>query len=248
MITTENITLEQAKLCQSLKSMHLASMSEVLRQQFANPNSDLRSFEDRIQEIINAECDSRYNRKLTRFVKKADLKFPYASFDEKLNLPERKIDVQMLEQLQLCTWIGEGKNLLITGATGTGKTYVSNALAMCALQRFKTVRYFRAEKFIQKYDKEKVLNTELDFENEMADLDLLIIDDFGLMELDVRKTRSLLNVIEARDTRKSTIIISQFPVDKWYRFFKNSTYADSLMDRILSKAYKLEFSGPSLRN
>jgi len=248
MISLENLTVEQAKLCQSLKNLHLTSMANVLRQQFSNPNNELRSFEERIQEIINAECDNRYDRKLARFVRNANLKYPFASFDDKLNLPERKINVSMVEQLQICSWIDEGKNLLITGATGTGKTYLANALAMCALQLFKTVRYLRAETYIKECEHAKATDTELDYENTMASLDLLIIDDFGLMELDVRKSRALLNVIEARDSKKSTIIASQFPVEKWYGFFKDSTYADSLMDRILSKAYKLELSGPSLRN
>lgn len=248
MTAANNLTIEQLRLCQELKNLRLGSMSDILREQFANPNSELRTFEDRIQEIINAECDNRYDRKLARFVKKAGLKYPHAVFDEKLYLPERKINSTMVEQLQLCNWIDEARNLLITGATGTGKTYIANALAMCALQKFKTVRYLRADTCIKECEAANIKGTELDYENNLASLDLLIIDDFGLMELDVKKSRALLNIIESRDTRKSTIISSQFPIEKWYGFFKDSTYADSLMDRILTRAFKLELSGPSLRN
>ena len=158
------------------------------------------------------------------------------------------INIQMVGQLQQCHWIDEGRNLLLTGATGTGKTYLSNALAMCALQRFKTVRYLRADHFIKLGEAARANGSELEFENELSELDLLIIDDFGLMDLDLGRARLLLNIIECRDSRRSTIIASQFPLQNWYGFIKDSSYADAFMDRLLTRAYKLELSGPSLRN
>ena len=133
------------------------------------------------------------------------------------------------------------------GSAGAGKTYIANALCIAALHQQHTVRYIRANTLIQESEKARMTNSSYDYVNQLASYDLLVIDDFGLMELDVAKCRDLFEVIESRDCRKSTMIVSQFPVKRWWDFFKDNTYADACLSRMTSRAYRLECNGRDMR-
>ena len=238
-------------LYEKLKSMKFSGMAEELRLQLENPNSDLESFQDRFEKLVTAEWNLRYNKKFERYLKKAKLKIPGAAFDEKLYDPDRQLDIPTIEKLNTCTWIDEGRNLIVTGMTGTGKTYYVNAMAVAALKQFKEVRYYSASKLLLELSAHEQVDDSIKFlgimEN-IAQVDLLIIDDFGLMDLDVEKCRHLFEILDSRERRKSTVIVSQIPVKEWYDLFKDCTYADACLDRVLCKAYRLEFKGESLRN
>lgn len=137
--------------------------------------------------------------------------------------------------------------LLMTGGAGAGKTYIACALCVTALHQMRTVKYIRSSYLLQEADHARKENSYYEYSNKMASYDLLVIDDFGLMDLDVEKCRDLLEVIEARDSRKSTIIISQIPVEKWYQLFGDNTYADACLSRMTAKAYRLHFPGSDRR-
>ena len=122
-------------LYEKLKSMKFSGMAEELRLQLENPNSDLESFQDRFEKLVTAEWNLRYNKKFERYLKKAKLKIPGATFDEKLYDPDRQLDIPTIEKLNTCTWIDEGRNLVVTGMTGTGKTYLAMAMAITAFKR-----------------------------------------------------------------------------------------------------------------
>ena len=235
-------------LDRKLRSMKLSEMANSLMNQIDDPNSDLLSFDERFSQIVNAEWDARYNKKLNRFIKKATLKYPSADLDETIYDPQRLLDTKTIEALATCNFIDEKRNLLITGSTGSGKTYFSNALALSALKKFKTVRYLKASTLIHEVEAAEADSSYLRYINGMAALDLLIIDDFGLMELDIDKCRNLFEVIDTREVNASTCMISQFPISSWYEMFHNNTYADACMDRLIHKAYRLEFNGKNMRN
>lgn len=237
-------------LYEKLKSMKFSGMAEELRLQIEDPNSDLESFIERFKDLVTAEWNLRYNKKFERYLKKANLKIPGAVFDEKLYDSSRKLDTVAIEKLNTCTWIDEGRNLLVTGMTGSGKTYYVNALAIAALKQFRTVKYYPAARLMMELDACDQLGDTaklLDIIEKLSKVDLLILDDFGLMDLDVDKCRFIFQILDARESRKSTIVVSQIPVKEWYDLFKDSTYADACLDRLLCKAYRLEFNGESLR-
>jgi len=178
----------------------------------------------------------------------ASLKYPVADFDDTLYDPARQIDTHTVELLADCTWINDGRNLIITGSTGTGKSWLSNALCVSARRQFKTVRYIRANILMNELEQANITDRYLEYINQMSRYDLLVIDDFGLMQLDLDKCRNLFEVIDCRDCRKSTMIVSQFPVTAWYDLFADNTYADARLNRMIYKAYRLQMDGKNMRN
>ena len=135
----------------------------------------------------------------------------------------------------------------MTGGAGAGKTHIACALCITAMHQNRTVKYIRASTLLKESDHARQEGTYFEYSNEMAAYDLMVIDDFGLMDLDIEKCRDLFEIIESRDCRKATIIISQIPVSGWYQLFGDSTYADACLSRMISKAYRLEFPGRDRR-
>ena len=246
-IYNNNLTRDENLLLDRLFKFRLSHMAEELERQFLNPNSALEDFHTRIAAIINYEWEQRQTKKFNRLKTKATLKYPNADFDAAIYEPDRMLDTHTIELLQKCDWIDEPKNLLITGGAGAGKTYIANALCITALHQLRSVKYIRANRLMQESEKARSEGSSYDFTNEMAEYDLLVIDDFGLMDLDMEKCRDLFEIIETRDSRKSTMIISQLPVIKWWDLFGDSTYADACLSRMTAKAYRLECNGRDMR-
>jgi len=244
----KQLTIEDYEICNKLKSMRFSGMAEALEEVFRNPNADLLPFREIINKIVDAEWDLRYNKKLNRFLKKATLKYPGADFDDTIYDPSRRLDTRVIEELAKCEWIERGRNLIVTGQTSSGKTYLSNALCICALRSFKTVKYIKASQLINELAKAEKLDTYQDIVNEYASYDLLAVDDFGLMNLDINQCRNLFEVFDSRDPYKSILVISQFPVSSWYDMFQEHTYAEACLARLLNDAYRLEMNGKNMRN
>ena len=178
----------------------------------------------------------------------ANLRYPDAVFDDTIYDPERSLDTITIEGLSDCNWISEGRNLLISGNAGTGKSYLACALSVCALRKFMSVRYAKTSSLIYELEKADLNHEHNEYLNRLSKIDLIVLDDFGLMELDPDKCRNLFELIDSREGRKSTIVISQLPISSWYDLFKDNTYADSCMDRLFHKAFRLEFHGKNMRN
>ena len=244
----EIFSTEDYELCNKLKAMRFSGMAEALEELLRDPNSDLISFRDKVSRLIDAEWDLRYNKKLNRFIKKATLKYPHADLDETIYDPERLLDTRIIEELSKSKWVEQGRNLMITGQTGSGKSYMANALAISALRQFKTVKYCKASQLIDELNRAEAMDTYRDTLAQLVSFDLLVIDDFGLMQLDLNKCRNLFEVLESRDPGKSTMVVSQFPVTAWYDLFQEHTYADACLNRLLHNAYRLEMNGKNMRN
>ena len=241
----KNVYME---LCTKLRTMRLSGMAEKLEEQAANPNIDLTPADIRIADIIESEWNMRNNKKFSRYLKKAQLRYPDASLDDTIYEPDRLLDIGTIQSLLDCNWINEGRNVLITGKTGAGKSYYANVIAISALRKFKTVRYYKTREMIYDLEKARLEGRITESINELYKIDLLILDDFGFMDLDPDNCRYLFEVIDAREGRKSIIVISQLPIESWYSIFKDSTYAEACLDRMVCDAYRLEFNGRNMRN
>lgn len=242
------LSIEDHEICSKLKSMRFSGMALALEELFADPNADLLTFREKVSRLVDAEWELRYTKKLNRFIKKATLKYPSADLDDTIYDPERQLNSRVIEELAKCEWITQGRNLMITGQTGSGKSYMANALCISALRQFKTVRYIRASHLIDDLVRAETLGTYRECLSQLAAYDLLAIDDFGLMQLDLNKCRNLFEVLESREPHKSTMVISQFPVRSWYDLFQEHTYADACLTRLLNNSYRLEMNGRNMRN
>ncbi len=167
-MNTDKITAEEMVIIDRLKQMKMSGMAEAYEEQLLNPNIDLTSFFTRFSNIVNFEWELRFNKKFNRFLKKATLRYPQASFDDTIYEPDRQLDTATIEQLATCKWLDEGRNLLITGATGAGKSYLSNALCVAAIRQFKTVKYIRANTMMSEMDQARIKGTYLEYVNHMA--------------------------------------------------------------------------------
>ena len=137
---------------------------------------------------------------------------------------------------------------MVTGHTGSGKSYLANALAICALRQFKTVKYCKASQLIDELNRAEAMDSYREALANLVSFDLLVIDDFGLMQLDLNKCRNLFEVLESRDPGRSTMVVSQFPVSAWYDLFQEHTYADACLNRLLHNSYRLEMNGKNMRD
>lgn len=248
MIDKLTLSIEDYEICNKLKSMRFSGMAQALEELLAEPNADLIPFREKVNRLVDAEWNLRYTKKLNRFLKKATLKYPTADLDDSIYDPERQLDYRIIEELAKCDWIEHGKNLIITGQTGSGKSYLANALCISALRQFKSARYMKASQLINELEKAEVMSSYPETLNQIASYDLLVIDDFGLMTLDLNKCRNLFEAIDSRDPGRSTIVISQFPVKSWYDLFQEHTYADACLTRLLNNSYRLEMNGKNMRN
>ena len=233
---------EEQTLSTRLRELKMSGMAEAFEKQMLDPNADLNSFFERLSDLVNAEWQIRYDKKLNRLQRQAKLRYPQADLDETIYEPDRQLDYAAIERLATCEWIDEGRNLLITGMTSSGKTYLCNALLVSAMRRLKTVRYIKASRLMLELEQARIKATYLDTLMSLLKLDVLAIDDFGLMDLDLDKCRDLFEVIDGRDGRHSTVIISQFPVKNWFDMFKDGTYADACLARITDgrHSYRIE--------
>jgi len=151
-LATEDFTIEESILIERLRSFRVPGMVEEYKRQLHDPNADLLPFQERFSKLVNAEWVKRYNKKFNDKLKKAKLRYLDADLDESIYEPSRALDTETIELLADCKWIETRKNLLITGMSSSGKTYLSNALCITALRQLKDVQYIRASRLMQELE------------------------------------------------------------------------------------------------
>lgn len=235
-------------IAEQLNIMKLYSMCREYKRQDELPAMTALSFDDRFSMIVNEQYTEKYNQKINRYIKNANLRDATAcleniDFDEK-----REINKGLVAQLSDCNWVKQGLNLIITGATGVGKTYLVSAFGREACIKGLQVKSYRVPRLVTDLNIAKGDGTYNEKMEELSKPSMLILDDFGLKQFDVQMSQDFLEVVEERYHKHKSIAISaQLPVREWVNVFRDSTIADAVLDRIVRNAYRFELKGPSRR-
>ena len=204
------------------------------------------SFTDGIEMLLQAEDEERRNNRFERLLKNA--KFRYQASIEELNYdPARELDKNLITELATCQYIANGESLVVTGSTGCGKSWLASALGHQACSHGYSVAYFNTQKFMLRIKMARLDGTILRFFDKIAKTSLFILDDFGLTHLEQQQQFDLMEIIEDRHGKKSTIIASQLPIASWYDIIRDATIADGIIDRLVHTSYRIDLKGPSLR-
>lgn len=231
---------------EKLSELKLYAMSKELKKQMNDININNLSFSDRVGLLIDAEWDARHNTRINNLLKEAGLR-QQACLEDIDYSSDRKIKRDLISQLSSGFWIKEGQNLIITGATGTGKSYLTCAFGNYACRNKIKVKYYRVNRILTDLSIARGDGSYNKLLLQLKKVEMLILDDFGMSILDPILGRDLLEVIEDRYRSRSTIISSQLPVSEWHNIFEDSTVADAVLDRLVHDSYRIELFGDSMR-
>lgn len=230
-----------------LFEMRLNSMAQTFRDQITDDVYASMPFEERFGLLVDSEWYRRRNSRLTRLIKKAEYVYPHACVEDIKYTQGRHLDKGQIARLSSCNYIQACNNVIILGATGTGKSYISCALGVASNRNFYSAKYIRLPELFSEL---AIARGEGNFQKvikEYKTVKVLILDDWLLLKLNDIEARDLLEIVEARYRRNSTIFCSQFEVTGWFPKIGNDTIADAICDRIVHNAYTIVLEGESLR-
>ena len=231
---------------QRLNTLRLHGMAVALEHQLSQPEFHQLSFEERISFLVDREVMDRSNRRITDLLRKAQLRHQACIEDIDYRQP-RGLDKSRMATLTACDFIRHRQNLLITGPTGCGKSWLACAIGQQACRQGLSAKYLRVAKLLEELRIAHADGSYLKLLSRLAKYELLILDDFGLDPLSQQDQLDLLEIIEDRHKLKSIIITSKLSVKHWHDYIGEPTVADAIMDRLLNHAHKLELKGDSLR-
>ena len=231
---------------EKLQALKLTGMVAALIDQMALPDIEELAFEERLGLLVDREITERDNRRLTSRLRRARLRHNAALEDIDYRSP-RGLDKGLIQSLAACQWAKEHLNILITGPTGVGKTWLACALAHKACREGYTVQYIRLSQLLRELMIAKGDGRYPKLLANLAKVDVLLLDDWGLIKLNAENRRDLLEVLEDRHGIRSTIATSQLPMDQWHNVIGDPTLADAILDRLVHNAYKINLRGESMR-
>ena len=229
-----------------LHALKLTGMAAALADQSATPDITDLSFEERLGLLVDREMTERDNRRMSSRLRRAKLR--HAAILEDIDYRNsRGLDKGLVHSLASCQWVKEHLNVLITGPTGVGKTWLACALAHKACREGYTAQYVRLTRLLRELTIAKGDGQYSKLLTSLAKVDVLILDDWGLTKLSAENRRDLLEVLEDRHGRRSTIATSQLPIEEWHGIIGDATLADAILDRLVHNAYKINLRGESMR-
>ena len=231
---------------EKLHELRFSGMIKALEAQAQNPEIEALSFEERLGLLVDRELDERETRRLKRRLQQAKLRQEASIEDIDLRAP-RGLDKGLIATLAGCEWIARQLNVIITGPTGVGKSYLSSALAHKAcLEGYKAL-YHRLARLLEELRIARADGTYGKRLIALSKVHVLVIDDWGLARLTPEGQRDLLEVLDDRHGKRSTIVTSQLPVDQWHEAMPDPTIADAILDRLVHNAYRIDLKGESMR-
>lgn len=233
---------------EQLSEMRLHAMRVEYQRQNELPAMQDLSFDERFAMIVTEQYNAKREAKFNRLIRSAKLREPGACLSDIDFDPIRNIKKSSISSLSNCDWIRNGSNMIITGSTGVGKTYLLSAFGRAACMKGMTVKCYRVPRLLTSMSIAKGDGSYDKLMSTMVKPNLLILDDFGLKQLDLAMTQDFLEIVEERHYSGRAIAISaQLPVKEWPSIFKDQTIADAILDRLVRNAYRFDLKGPSRR-
>lgn len=230
-----------------LYEMKMNIMAQSFKEQLQNPEFNSMQFEERFGLIVDSEWGTRKSNKLIRLIKNAGYEFNNACVEDIDYRADRKLDRAQITALATCNYIIEHHNIIILGATGNGKTYLSNAFGVAANRNFYPVKYIRLPDLLAELAIARQDHTYQKVVKQYKQACLLILDEWLLFPLKEAEARDLLDIVNYRHKRASTIFCSQFETQDWHHKIGETTVADAICDRIIHDSYMIVIEGESMR-
>lgn len=235
------------QLLDQISELKLKGLKEAYLLQMQTPNYIHMPFEERLAHLIDAETINRKNCRIKQYLRAAKLKYRNAFLEDIEYLANRNLERSQIATLAKNQWIEQQHNIIIEGATGTGKTYIACALAHNAIVGGYSAYYARISKLLSEVKLARADGSYLSFLKRLTKMRVLILDDFGVAPMDTRDAQELLEIIEDRVGAGSTIVTSQLPVEDWHDYLSNGTVADAVLDRLVHNSYRLNLEGDTMR-
>jgi DNA replication protein DnaC len=229
-----------------LHHLRLPSMAQAVRELLNTAPGNQLSFDEKLGLVVDREWTDRDNRRLSRRLKDAKLA-NRASLDNVMCDPERGVDKPTLRQLSQCQWVKSKHNVIVVGKTGVGKSYVGSALADAACRAGYRALFVRVPRLLEELALAHAAGAYASLLGKLSRIDVLVLDDFLLNSMTDSERRDLLEVVEDRYDRSSTVITSQMPTKTWHEALGDPTIADAICDRLVHNAHVLKLGGPSIR-
>lgn len=231
---------------EKLVAMKLFGLAAAFRGYLDTGADNRLSFEERLGLMVDREWQERQERRLMLRLGRAKLREPACPEDINYHHP-RGLDKSVVQRLLTCQWVSKHENVILTGPTGIGKTWIACALGNAACREGYSASYVRTPRLLQSLQLARADGSYERQFNRLGRTDVLILDDWGIAPLDQAERRELLEIVEERYGRRSTVVTSQLPVDKWHTFIDDHTLADSILDRLVHVSHRIKLKGPSVR-
>ena len=239
--------MDHTTIINKLTELGYKGFKESYMHQIEDVNYDTLSFEDRLYQLLDAQDIFLRNKRIIMNHKLSKIKDKQAALDAIDYTPSRKINKTQILSLAALNFIHAKQNIIITGKTGTGKSYLAQALANKAIIDGYRVYYIRTPSLLEEIKIARLDGTYTNLLKKYSRFKVLILDDFGVAPMLADDATNLFEIIEDRTELNSTIITSQLPVSEWYNYLNNNTIADAILDRIVHSSHRVELSGPSMR-
>lgn len=234
------------QLVEQMRSLGLHGMIQSLEHQWSSSTYSELAFDQRVAHMLNGETNFRDQRRLARLLKEAKLKVQAQPEDIDYR-PGRGLDRGYIADLLTCRWAEHRRNILVTGPTGTGKTWLACALAVQAARHGYSVRYVRTSALLTDLAIAQKDGSIVRFRQAMAKVKVLVLDDFGLGALTPAGKQGLLDLLDDRIGATATIVAGQLPLDEWFDYIAEPAVADAILDRLVHSSHRLKLTGESMR-
>jgi len=230
-----------------LRGLKLHALTAAWLGQRADPSMAELSFDERLALLVDAETLARDNKRLQKLLRDAKLRIPSACIEDLDLNAKRDLDRALVRELATGRWIAEHHNVLITGMTGVGKSYLACALGQLACRLGFRVAYKRVPRLFEELTLSHADGTYVRLLTRLAKVDVLVLDDWGLSPMTDQQRRDVLEILEDRHGVRATVVTSQVPVENWHDYIAHPTIADAVLDRLVHNAHRVKMKGPSRR-